>query len=399
MKQRITLAICLLSICWNLQAQKDTEFWFSAPEISSDHGDQPIQLRFSAFDQAASVRVSLPADPTFVPLTVQIPANQTRSIELTNYKEILENKPSNTVHKKGILIEATASIGAYYEVNASNNPERFLLKGANALGRRFYIPSQYGFLNQLGSESFEIVATRDNTKITITTTKPVQGHSANTPFVINLNRGESFSVRAAGTQAYDHLNGSYIESDKPIAVLSSDDSIRTGNGWDLVGDQLVPVELTGTEYIAVRGFANPNAERIYITATEPGTQVYINGNLWPGPALAAGKSLEITLTGPSTFIRATKPVYVFHLSGINDEAGGALLPPLNCTGASQVGFAQGFGMNSLMILTQNGNQAFFVLNGDSTAIDASDFSVVPGTSGEWVAARFEANAFLNGNTN
>ncbi|MDX2286238.1 MAG: gliding motility-associated C-terminal domain-containing protein, partial [Bacteroidia bacterium] len=383
----------LLGCLPQLSAQKDTEFWFAVPEVSSDHGDQPIRLRVSAFDQSAIVRVTLPADPSFQPLVALLQPNQASTIELSNFKEVLENKPPDMVHNKGLLIESTSPITAYYDVSSTNNPELFLLKGANALGKRFYIPSQFALNNQIGYESFDIVATRDSTRITITPSQFAVGRAAGQPFTIVLNRGQTFSVRAGTQSAGGHLRGSYIESDKPIAVTSSDDSIRFGNGWDLVGDQLVPVELTGTEYIAVPGYFN--SERIFITATEPNTQIFVNNGPSPAATLGAGQSHQIALSTQAMFIRATAPVYVLHLSGIGDEAGSALLPPLNCTGAEQVGFIRGFGTNNLIVLTQAGNEGSFILNGSASAIPAAAFQPVPGTSGEWVAARVDANPILS----
>ncbi|MDX1909715.1 MAG: gliding motility-associated C-terminal domain-containing protein [Bacteroidia bacterium] len=392
MKYFLTLLLSFTTtVC--LYAQKDTEFWFAAPEVSADHGDSPIRLRLTAFDQAATVTFSLPADPFFAPVTVQLQPNQGTTIELTPHKEILENKPANVVLNKGIHIVSSAPIAAYYDVSSNNNPELFLLKGANALGKRFYVPSQYAFPNQNGNESIEIVATRDSTRITVIPSQGVEGHGAGTAFTVILNRGQTFSVRAWGQTPQGHLRGTYIESDKPIAVTSSDDSIRINNGWDLVGDQLVPIELTGTEYIAVQGLSN--GERIYVTATENNTRVFQGSGTSPVALLNAGQTHEITQFSGSLYLRASAPVYVLHLSGIGDEAGSALLPPLNCTGAEQVGFIRGFGTNHLLILTQNGSQGSFILNGDSTAIPASAFSQVFGTQGEWVAARIDANAFLS----
>jgi gliding motility-associated-like protein len=393
MLKRLLLLASLTGALLPAHAQRDVEFWFAAPEVAASHGDEPIRLRLSAFGQSAQVTLSLPADPSFAPRSLSLAANEAQTLELTQFKALLENSSAASVQKKGMLIQASAPIAAYYEVSAGNNMEIFLLKGGNALGRRFFLPSQRAFPNQHGSESAEIVATRDNTRITITLRGQALGHASGTPFTIFLNRGETYSLRASGTDALSSLGGSYIEADKPIAVTGSDDSIRIGGGWDLIGDQLVPVELTGTEYIAVRGLSN--AEQVYITATQDGTRIFVNGSSVPAATLGVGQTHELILSGPSTFIEGSAPVYVYHLSGIGNEAGSALLPPLNCTGAEQVGFIRGFGTNSLILLTQSGNQGHFVINGDSSAISASAFAPVPGSAGQWVAARIDASSLLS----
>src|SRR6201999_3016483 len=95
--------------------------------------------------------------------------------------------------------------------------------------------------------------------ITFKLTKPAVGqvfYNANTTYTIVLNKGQTYSIRANGINGSDHLSGSEITSDKPIAVTQKDDSIQAtwDYGADIVGDQLVPTNVVGTEYIVVRGF-------------------------------------------------------------------------------------------------------------------------------------------------
>ncbi|MEZ5172532.1 MAG: hypothetical protein R2850_03230 [Bacteroidia bacterium] len=40
----------------------------------------------------------------------------------------------------GILIQSNVPVTAYYEVNATNNPDIYALKGSNAKGTDFYTP-------------------------------------------------------------------------------------------------------------------------------------------------------------------------------------------------------------------------------------------------------------------
>jgi hypothetical protein len=63
-----------------------------------------------------------------------------------------------------------------------------------------------------------------------------------------------------------------------------------------------------------------------------------------------------------------------------------------CTGSDQIAFTRSSVTSSgpvqfgLMIFTKAGNEGFFSLNGNSTTISASDFTAVPGTGGQWMAA-------------
>jgi len=136
------------------------------------------------------------------------------------------------IFNKGLLIKATngADFTVYYEVANTRNPERFNLKGKNALGKEFLIPSQNQYNNYTNSikkarEKVDIVATEDNTTITFKF-DPSENHFVGKPssgdsFTITLNKGESFSLRSNNPEASSHLGGIFIESSNNIAVTIS----------------------------------------------------------------------------------------------------------------------------------------------------------------------------------
>ncbi len=112
--KRLMLAFIGSFIFISSQAQSDREFWFAAPEVTSQHSDNPIIFRFTTYSKYAIITIDQPANPSFSPITFNVPANQTYSLPFTIYKEIVENKPGNTELNYGIRIIATASISAYY---------------------------------------------------------------------------------------------------------------------------------------------------------------------------------------------------------------------------------------------------------------------------------------------
>ncbi|MEO1450232.1 MAG: gliding motility-associated C-terminal domain-containing protein, partial [Bacteroidota bacterium] len=391
-------SLLLCGMCWVLPqmvlGQADSVYWFAVPEVAEDHGDRPAQLRISAFSDPATITISLPANPAFVPITRTLAPDQTGTVNLTNFLDEIENAPHGQILNRGLLIESTSPIAAYYEIRHRNNPELFTLKGRNALGTDFFVPTQFAFNNEVGNNAFDIVATRDQTTITITPTANAVGHARNSAFTIVLNRGQTYSVAASSQGANQHLKGSKVTSDKPIAITNSDDSIRIGWGWDLTGDQLVPIDALGTEYIVVQG--EFNAERVFVVATENGTSVEVAGGLGGTTTMGAGEARMINFTAQSMYIKSSAPIYVLHLTGVGNEAGSALIPPISCTGVAQVGFIRGAGQISMILLTEAGNQDDFVLNGDPNAISPGGFSAVPGTNSNWVAARINnANTILS----
>ncbi|MCU0323403.1 MAG: hypothetical protein MUE72_13370, partial [Chitinophagaceae bacterium] len=124
-----------LLICFvQTNAQTGTEFWFAAPEVTQNHGDRPIFLRFTALDQAAIVNVYQPAISSTALFTINIAANSSQSINLTSSIASIENDQPNQISTKGLFIKSTSKVSVYYEVASSINTDIFVLKGSNALG-------------------------------------------------------------------------------------------------------------------------------------------------------------------------------------------------------------------------------------------------------------------------
>ncbi len=259
------------------------------------------------------------------------------------------------------------------------------------MGTEFYTPFQNFTKNGVGYSSFDIVATEDNTIVTITPSNNIVGYPANTTFTINLNKGQTYSATARSQLANLHLGGSHITSNKPIAVTIKDDSIsgaRWGGCIDLAGDQIVPVNKIGTEYIVMKGFLNFNIEKVFILAVNDNTELFIDGSLTPSATINLKDTYSCDITQNVTYFKTSKPVYFLHMSRFGCELGVTLLPSIKCSGSGQISFVRStdefLGLN---IMTKNGNQGNFILNDNHTIINAESFLPVPGTNGEWVAAQ------------
>ncbi len=404
---KITLITLFLSILsFQAQAQKDTEFWFVAPEIAQNNNsnfDNPVAFRFSTYSAPAVVKISQPANPAFPIQTLNIAANTSGVLQLPPLFQFVENTPANMVLNKGFLITSTSPITAYYEVigTSPNNPELFSMKGKNALGTTFYTPFQNVTDNSNGytplpHAAFDIVATENNTLVTITPTRAIVGHAANVPFNITLNRGQTYSGEAQSQLAAQHPTGSKIVSNKPIAVTIKDDLLEGaplfgGFCRDMMGDQMVPVEKLGTRYVVQKGLLNGN-EFAFVVATQNATQVKLDGVV--AGVINTGQQINLSITNGAHFIESSAPVYVLQMTGNNCEVAGEVLPALDCSGSSSVRFVRSTDeVFYLFLTTRNGFEDGFLLNGNAGLIQASDFQVVPGSSGEFVAATIPFSTF------
>lgn len=365
------LITLLLALAFRGFSQTDVEFWFVAPEITISHGNypggEPVYFRVSALELDATVRIYQPANAGGMDTTFTVPAKTTLSIDASPWIDHLENRPADTELNKGVHIVSNNLITVYYDEDEYWNQDIFALKGKNALGTEFYTPFNNVWSNGHYSpvdpySSIDIVATDDNTLVTITPTSDIVGHTAGETFTVNLNKGQTYSCTASSRNAAGHLGGSHITANKPIAVTLKDDSVHgaPNSCKDLIGDQTVPLvnaegsRIVGYEYIVMRGKINmidpwavpkdpdgvPTGERIFIMATEPNTNVFIDGASI-GTLAIPGEQIAYELRHNSTHVEGDKPIMVLHSAGFGCELGGAILPTVDgCTGSVEVSFTR-----------------------------------------------------------
>ena len=399
MVYRLLLGALLLLLSNTSFAQIDKEFWFAAPYVNPTNGRIPVYLRFQSFDAAATITIDIPAKSSFTPIQIQLAPNSSYSLDISSWLNQIENEQTNIALPNGLHIVSTKEIYIYYEVYGTSayapgtNSDLFTFKGRNALGTEFYTPFQTRFDNYPGINaraSFDIVATEDDTQITITPTTPIVGHLPSVPFTITLNKGETWSCQAFYIEAVNRPTGSHITSNKPIAVTIKDDSMFKGSNWDLGGDQLIPISQLGTEYIVIKHVLNDQTDNdyAYVLATEDNTDIFTEGNPTAVATLNKGMQIEVAIQ-QTLYITSSKPVYVLHVTGFGDELAEAILPQINCTGSKEVGFIRSNDENLVLnILTRVGAEGSFILNGNTTFVKSTDFTAVPGSS-NWLFASIE----------
>lgn len=407
MRKAINIAfifMLLIAGFFKANAQTAREFWFVAPDLSAGHGEQPLAMRVTTYNRAATVTLSLPADPNFTPLVAQVPANSIHSFNLTGFLHKIESNKVNQVDSNGILLTATENVAAYYEVGPHNNTDIFTLKGEIALGKEFLVSAQSSWsnfnYNPAPKAATSIVATENNTQVSITPSNTIQGHLAGQAFSINLNKGESYTIVATSPSASSRYGGTKISSNKPVAVTISDDSVINSNYGgcrEFIGDQTIPVNQLGKEYVLVKGFLGiqtVNPDHVYILATEDSTSVSLNGGA-STINLNEGQSHEYLLYNQNVHLLSDKPVYVMHITGFGCEIGMAIVPSIYCTGSSEVGFNRSqSGDFYMVIIVPLGAEDDFKVNGNSTYFRASDFQAVSGTNGNWLSARKKFSSAL-----
>jgi gliding motility-associated-like protein len=265
------------------------------------------------------------------------------------------NLAASVISNKGYIIEAQDQIYVAYRTTGStahNQASGLVSKGLAGLGNTFrigaFINTGYPSIRDIDYTFATVLATENNTTVSFSDIEPnvtlVNSTTGSTPFSINLNRGESYTIATVGTSIFnkDGLIGALISSDKPIAVNCGSYGGSNGtnnNNVDLGFDQIVPFERVGNEYIFVRGFGETVTERVLIVAHEDNTEVYLNGSTSPTPPayiLQAGDYVcllgsEYSASG-NLYLNTSKNVFAYQSIGGAGQQNQEMyfVPPLSC---------------------------------------------------------------------
>lgn len=376
--KRLTILLLLTVLLFGkTTAQIDTEFWFAAPDLEENHAQMPIRFSISSFEQPATVIFEQPANPSYAPQTFHLNANDFHVYDVSDIINMVETQPFNTVLNYGFHIYSTTPVSVYYESDNINS-EIYSLKGKNALGKRFVVPMQNTHNNCYSTtcSRIEVVAAEDGTIVTFVPSRPIKGGGQpGVPINVTLNCGQTYAIEAALPDGPSHLGNTWVTSNKPIAVNSSDDSAYTGD-FDLVGDQIVPVNLLGMEYLALwNGTSN---EYLFFFPTEDNTKIYLNGGSTPIVTLNVGQEYAHHLNSSVVYVQSDKPMAVFNLTcGENNELGGTILPHIKCTGSRKAVYKRNNNADIVVTLVVKTECVDgFRFNGNASVLTSSDFNVV-----------------------
>ena len=396
------LIIITLTLTLRSMAQTDTVFWYTVPhEFSNAHSSY---LHMFTTDQPAVVTISIPAASQLLypPIIDTIAANSFSRYQL---RYLWAGRNIGTVpdiiNNLGILITSTAPISCYTDYTHTIS-DITVLKGSHALGTDFVVPMQ----NIIGCQPngydrghIQVVATEDSTVVQMTPPpgRAFSGLNIDESVSVILNRGQSYGRECAGLTAHDRLGGTTIHASRPIVVSFTDYDLALcapphpleNEPYNVMGDQILPTDKTGTRYVAIRS-QNADSdyyEQVWIFPNHPDdtVEVYFNGIL--KDIVHQQHNGPILLEDTATLITLDKAAVVLQMTSLASSYGGVgttMLPPIDCTGTHKVSYVRYSWNTMLHILTKRAFVSDFLFNGDSTFITANDFHTFPSdTSLAW----------------
>lgn len=243
-----------------------------------------IQMNiFVSSDVNTTGTVSVPLLGISIPFTVV--ANVTTTVTLDS--DDVMHTTSEVVDNKGVLI-TTADTVAVFAINfQSYSADAAVIYPYRSLGNEYRIFShrglEFGGSNDYSSE-FLIVSPQDGTEVEITTTCETQeGHLPGVPWVVQLDSGETYQVKAV--DGIQDLTGSTIIGTaasgvcRPFAVFSGSSCARVPESCpacDHICEQNLPRTVWGTRYHSVP-FATTTNYAYRLMSDVDGTVIMVDG--------------------------------------------------------------------------------------------------------------------------
>lgn len=173
------------------------------------------------------------------------------------------------------------------------------------LGRAYRVMSRGdGF--GVGS-NLTVVATENDTSVTIRPTATSDGHAAGVPYTVQLNAGQAYAL---WTDQRLDLSGTGVHADKPVAVFAGHTCANVPDDLDFcdqIQEQMPPIDRLGTVFVTAPSPARVGKDVVRVLAHHADTVLRINDA--HVATLELGEAYEIAPAAP-VLIRTSKPAAV-----------------------------------------------------------------------------------------
>lgn len=215
---------------------------------------------------------------------------------------------NEVIEAKAIHVTALSPVSVHAVSETTTSADGYLALPTAGLGTSYYVMS-YASTNEPGSE-FAVVATQNNTTVTITPKAAGLTKPANVAFTILLNSGQTYQF---ANPAFADMTGTLVYADKPVAVFSGHPfaNVPSGTLWgDYLVEQLPDVSIWGnTHHTSL--FSGRTNYTVRVMASQNNTTFTSPPALNAATIgiLNAGEFRDVVLTGAAEFV-SDKPVLV-----------------------------------------------------------------------------------------
>ena len=310
-----------------------SDFWFGFMEGRTYNAGHYVEITMTSSHTCNySVYIGKNSTPY---ATGSLPPNTPTPIQFLNNWQIAEATGSESIQAKAIHIVSDSLLNVYALNWSPNSSEVALIYPTKALGSEYYVMCYTPHVNGNNITSgngrnseFLIVASQDSTIVNITPSVVTdQNKPALISFPIMLNKGEEYQVQSDNLlvpkwPGQGDLTGSYITSNKPVALYSGSLSTTVPSGstisaWDHLYEQIPPTQTWGTTFIAVP-LATRHEDTYRVLASQDSTTVQLGSFLPPVFLKKKGDWSEFSLQyTQASLIQSDKPVLLAQFSNSN----------------------------------------------------------------------------------
>jgi hypothetical protein len=280
-----------------------TDFWIGFMQNRSNHPNHYLEITVTS---RFGSDFTLTYGPNEIPIGGNYSVEANKSIIVPIDFNLLESMGSETPENKGIhLVSKTNPVNVYALNYRTQSSDVAVIYPTESLGKEYfamcYTPRRTS-TNESNSE-FLIVASEDNTTVNVTpSVNTDQGKSANVPFIVQLNKGQSYQVQSMNNivAGQGDLTGSFVSANKPIAFFSGSKATTIPNSgytnfsYDHLFEQMPPTSTWGKDFYVVP-LKQKVKDTYRVLAAEDGTNVTIDG-LNRTITINKGKFFEFELT-------------------------------------------------------------------------------------------------------
>jgi hypothetical protein len=219
------------------------------------------------------------------------------------------------VENRGVHVTAQGNVTVTGLNRNNGSVDGFLAFPVDSLGtdyRALVYPNNGG----INGTQFGIVAPSNDTAVTITPSATTNGHTGGTPFVVDLDQGQTYLLRESADASLD-LSGTRIQSDKPVAVFGGHAcaNIPAGTPFcDHLVEQLPPVTAWGRHFVQVP-LATRDRDTYRLLGLEDATSLSWTPSAPLGaPTSASAGSVNDYATAAPVELSASKPVLLMQFA-------------------------------------------------------------------------------------
>ena len=296
-------------------------FWITFPGNAPEDTTTPLELSVCITGAAGTTgNVSVAGLTPPFSQNFSLPANGRVTVVLPKAASL---EKSDLVENKGVRIFATQNVAVTGRTRIDYSTDTFIAHPIDCLGSSYLTlcwQNSWTGLPELNGTQFGIVATANNTNVTIKPKVATNGHPAGMPYNFVLNAGQTYMLRNVTDSPAD-LSGTEITSDSPIAVFGGHRCANVSGKLffcDTVLEQNLPLSLWSTEYVAAMLVTRTNSELIRVVAGENDTTISINGVAQALP-LNKGDSRDYNVTGGAVVTSNNKKFLAAHMSRSSDS--------------------------------------------------------------------------------